>query len=299
MAIEANYGDGRLMKRAGATASQFAWNATCASSILANMRSALFLARILGQISRRKSGSDRPRLRFWGDTVVTHGSSTRLHSSIQAIDDVWRLRPKDEVAFSGFFRTCQSGALFKLRRGTHPAERVSHRWKARRRALDARSFYAWSARHGRSRLSRGTIFTAIIWTIICRTTWLVYGPFLKVLSSTVVTIRHDAAPYLALHADLGKHLRFYGGLRPDTVELKNTDRIDTAYSFDTWSTFLAPKATLAWAPGISGLGMGAAHWAPSVSFSIGQAFFTEDPRVAISGKSAGSAAGAAALQSPF
>ena len=93
----------------------------------------------------------------------------------------------------------------------------------------------------------------------------VYGHFLKVLANNV-NIR-DAAPYAALHGDLGQHLRFYAGLRPDVIELKNSDMMNSAFSFDEWKTFLAPKATLAWTPG-----PGPAHWLPSASFSIGQAF---------------------------
>jgi hypothetical protein len=121
---------------------------------------------------------------------------------------------------------------------------------------------------------------------------LVYGPFLKVLSNNV-TIR-DATPYVALHGDFGKHLLFYAGLRPDTIELKNTDTMNSAYSFDMWSTFLAPKATLAWTPGA-----GPVHLLPTASFSVGQAFFTEDPRIAVGSKAAGNPTGAAALPSPF
>jgi hypothetical protein len=118
-----------------------------------------------------------------------------------------------------------------------------------------------------------------------------------VLSSNVTV--SDATPYAAFQGDLGKHLRFYAGLRPDAIELKNADLMNSAYSFDIWSTFLSPKATLAWTPGRSGTGAGALHWLPSASFSIGQAFFTEDPRIAVGSKTVGNATGAAALPSPF
>lgn len=110
--------------------------------------------------------------------------------------------------------------------------------------------------------------------------------------SSDIAIR-DLAPYSALHGDLGKHVRFYAGLRPDTIELKNNNKMTSADSFALWSTFLAPKATLAWTPGIS-----SAHWMPSASFSVGQAFFTQDPRISVQGSLTG-ATGAAALPSPF
>jgi hypothetical protein len=70
--------------------------------------------------------------------------------------------------------------------------------------------------------------------------------------------------------------------------------MNSAYSFDMWSTFLAPKATLAWTPGA-----GPVHLLPTASFSAGQAFFTEDPRIAVGSKAAGNPTGAAALPSPF
>jgi hypothetical protein len=63
------------------------------------------------------------------------------------------------------------------------------------------------------------------------------------------------------------------------------------YSFDEWKTILSPKATLAWTPGT-----GLARWLPSASCSVGQAFFTQDPRISEAGASA---TGAAALASPF
>ena len=289
VAIEANYGDG-LMKRPERR-KQFKWNAL---RLLDPGKHEITLFS-LGYWGKSREGNLVPIGHGFdlGDTVDPR-QFDQTHSSIQAIDDVWRLRPKDEVAFSGFFRTYNLALYSNFGEGL--IRQSEFRTVEGAEARETHGFYAWlqgmaGLDYHEDDIHRDNLDHYLSDNL------LVYGPFLKVLSSNV-TIR-DAAPYLALHADLGKHLRFYGGLRPDTIELKNTDRIDTAYSFDTWSTFLAPKATLAWTPGISGLGMGAAHWAPSVSFSIGQAFFTEDPRVAIGSKSAGSAAGAAALQSPF
>ena len=123
-----------------------------------------------------------------------------------------------------------------------------------------------------------TTSATTIWTIISLPAED-YGAFVKVLSSNV-TIR-DAAPYVALHGDFGRHLHFYAGLRPDTIELKNDNKMVAADSYNLWSAFLAPKATLAWTPGA-----GALHWLPSASFSMGQAFFTQDPRIALQGSAA-------------
>jgi hypothetical protein len=68
------------------------------------------------------------------------------------------------------------------------------------------------------------------------------GPFVKVLANDV-TIR-DVAPYVALRGDLGRHLRFYAGLRHDQIQVKNTDILKPTYSFDEWKGFENPQATL-------------------------------------------------------
>lgn len=117
----------------------------------------------------------------------------------------------------------------------------------------------------------------------------VFGPFLKVLANDI-TIR-EVAPFVAVRGDLGPHVHFYGGLRHEQIEMNNTDMIKPSQSYDAWRGFENPKATVAWTPGT-----GPAHWLPSASFSIGQAFFTQDPRISAA---EGSTPGAAALASPF
>ena len=52
--------------------------------------------------------------------------------------------------------------------------------------------------------------------------------FVKVLANNV-TIR-DVTPYVALHGDLGKHLRFYAGLRHDQIQI-DKHRQDEARRF--------------------------------------------------------------------
>jgi hypothetical protein len=118
----------------------------------------------------------------------------------------------------------------------------------------------------------------------------VYGPFVKVLANNIII--REFAPYLAVHGDLGKHLHFYAGLRNDQVQMINTDKMRPTYSFNEWKEFENPKATVAWSPGT-----GPSRWLPSASFSIGQAFFTEDPRINVAPSATGT--GAAALANPF
>jgi len=195
----------------------------------------------------------------------------QTHTALLAIDDRSKLTAGDELAFSGFFRTYNLALYSNFGEGLI-------------RQSEFRTVEGAQARetHTFTTLLEGMIGLDYHQDDIHRDNLdhflssdvHVYGAFLKVLSSDV-TIR-DLTPFAALHGELGKHLRFYAGLRPDTIELKNIDTMNPAHSFDRWSTFLAPKATLAWTPGT-----GSIHWLPAASFSIGQAFFTQDPRISV------------------
>jgi len=292
LALEANYGNGLMLRLEHRK--QFKWNALRVFDP-GKQEITLFS---LGYWGKSYEGNLIP-LGYGvelGDTVDPR-QFDQTHSSIIAVDDTWKVRTSDQVALSGFFRTYNLTLFSNFGEGlirqsefrtvegvevreTHTFERF---FKAEAlQAMAGLDYHEDDIRrdnldHYLSSLRQ------------------VYGPFIKVLSSSV-TIR-DATPYVALHGDLGTHLRFYAGLRPDTIELKNTDILNSAFSFDERKTFLAPKATLAWRPG-----SGAAHWLPAASLSIGQAFFTQDPRISVAQERAGSSGaptGAAALPSPF
>ena len=276
LALEANYGNG-LMRRLEHR-QQFKWNALRA---FARGRHEITLFS-LGYWGKSHEGNLVPvgyGLKL-GDTVDPR-QFDQTHSSIHAVDDLWKLTPNDEVSFSGFFRTYNLALFSNFGEGlirqsefrtVEGAEvRETHTFTT---LLNGAGLQAMAGLdYHEDDIHRDNLDHYL------SANALSCGPFLKVLSSNV-TLR-DLTPYAALHGDLGKHLRFYAGVRPDTVELKNTSVLNPAFSFDERKTILAPKATLAWTPGTRQPGAGPAHWLPSASFSIGQAFFTEDPRIAV------------------
>jgi hypothetical protein len=286
-AVEGNYGNG-LMKRLEHR-KQFKWNAL---RVFDPGKHEITLFS-LGYWGKSHEGNLIPigYGLLLGDTIDPR-QQDQTHTSIIAADDLWKLRPSDEVAFSGFFRTYNLTLYSNFGEGL--IRQSEFRTVEGAQARETHTFAPWlqgmtGLDYHEDDIRRDNLdhFGPPY------NNPQVYGPFTKVLSSNV-TIR-DLTPYVALHGDLGKHLRFYGGLRPDTIEVKNVDMMPqmSAYSFDLWSTFLAPKATLAWTPG-----NGPAHWLPPASFSIGQAFFTQDPRISVAGSNGGPT-GAAALPSPF
>ena len=284
LAVEANYGNG-LMKR------------------LEHRKQ--FKANALRVFSPGKHEITLFSIGYWGDShdgnLVPRGYGLELrdtvdprqfdqtHSTIQAIDDIWKVTPGDEVALSGFFRTYNLSLDSNFGEGL--IRQSEFRTVEGAEARETHTFAPFLKGMGLQAMAgldyhEDDIHRDNLDHYLSGNAQ-VNGPFLKVLSSNV-TIR-DATPYVALHGDLGKHLRFYAGLRPDTIELKNADLLNTTRSFDQCSTFLAPKATLAWTPGAR-----IGHWMPSAAFSMGQAFFTEDPRIAFARTTA-----QGSLPSPF
>jgi hypothetical protein len=200
----------------------------------------------------------------------------QTHTALMAANDRWKASPSDEIAFSGFFRTYNL-ALFsnfgeglirqsEFRTAGGAEARETHTFKPILRAtgLEAMAGVDYAEDDPRrDNLDHYLSGNA-----------QVYGAFVKVMANDL-RIR-DVAPYVALHGNLGKHLRFYAGLRHDQIEMKNADLLKPANSFDLWKGFENPKATLAWSPG-----SGTARWLPSASLSMGQAFFTQDPRIGL------------------
>jgi hypothetical protein len=97
-----------------------------------------------------------------------------------------------------------------------------------------------------------------------------YGPFTQVSANNVTL--NLLTPYIALDGHLASWLHFNLGWRRDQIDFDNTDLLHPANSLYRWVGFNSPKATLSLiAPERSLL--------PTVSFSFGEAFFTNDPRI--------------------
>ena len=98
----------------------------------------------------------------------------------------------------------------------------------------------------------------------------VYGPFEKVTANDITL--NFVTPFVAIDGNIVPWLRYNLGWRRDQIGFDNTDLLNPANSFNRWLGINSPKATLAIVPPES-LPL------PSVSFSFGQTFFTNDPRI--------------------
>jgi hypothetical protein len=281
LALEANYGNGLLRRLEHRR--QYKWNGL---RIMDSGRHEFTLFSV-GYYGQSHEGNLVPTgFGVQVNDTIDPRQQDQTHTSILAANDQWSPRGNDQLGFSGFFRTYNLALFSDFGEGL--IRQSEFRTVEGGEARETHTFRPWLEGMAGLLYNEDDIHNDNLDHYLSGNP-SESGPFVKVLANDV-TIR-EVAPYVALHWDLGKHLRFYAGLRHDQIQVINTDQLKPTYSFNEWKGFESPKATLAWAPGD-----GPAHWLPSASFSVGQAFFTQDPRISVANPSAN---GSAALVSPF
>ncbi len=283
VAFEANYGNGLM--RTLEHRKQFKWNAM--RTFDAGSHEITLLS--IGYWGHSHEGNLVP-IGFGvevNDTLDPR-QQDQTHTGLIAADDQWKATEHDVASFSGYVRTYNLALFSNFGEGlirqsefrtVEGAEaRETHTFRPTLEAM-AGLIYNEDDIHNDD---LDHYLSASVSS---------FGTFVPVLGNNV-TLR-ELAPYVALHGDLGRHLRFYAGLRHDLVEMRNVDKFRSAYSSDEWRGFESPKATVTWTPA----GSRAGRWLPSASFSMGQAFFTQDPRISLAPSA--TATGASALANPF
>jgi Carboxypeptidase regulatory-like domain len=79
-------------------------------------------------------------------------------------------------------------------------------------------------------------------------------------------------PFISLDGTASKYIHFDAGVRQEEVWMDNQDLINSQNSFKRLASLSLPKATLTFLPPDS-------PYLPTVAFSYGEAFHTEDPRI--------------------
>jgi hypothetical protein len=190
----------------------------------------------------------------------------QTHTGEFALNDAWRLSSSDELQLSVFFRTYNlslysnfgAGLIrqseFRTVTGGNPTwVRKFNRHFAFLAGVD----YLREAprRDDLDHYASGDSSTA--------------GPFRKVTASNITL--NFLTPFLAIDGNLVPWLHYNLGWRRDQIGFTNDDLLAPASSFHKWVGINNPKATVSIVPPHSLL-------LPSVSFSFGQTFFTNDPR---------------------
>ena len=204
------------------------------------------------------------------DDTIDPRQKDQTHTAEIVLNDVWRLTSSQQLQLSGFFRTYNLSLFsnfgdglirqseFRTVTGGNAAyvnkfgDFLSllagldyQRDAPRRDDLDHYGFFDPSRPN-------------------------VYGPFQKV-SANNITIG-DVSPYIAVEGALARYVHFHLGWRRDEINFNNEDLLVPAHSFQRWTGFNNPKATVSFLPKDR-------SWLPNVSASGGEAFFTHDPRI--------------------
>ena len=201
--------------------------------------------------------------------TIDNRQKDQTHTALVALNDVWKLDDRQELQFSGFFRTYNLSLFSDFGLGlirqsefrtvaggsaayvnkitknfTLLAGTDYEREAPRRDDLDHYNFYNPAAPY-------------------------YYGPFVKIIGNNVTIA--PVTPYVAGQGELSKYVRYYLGWRRDEIDINNQDLIAPANSWSKWVGVNSPKATITFLPEQS-------WYVPLISLSFGKSFFTEDPR---------------------
>src|SRR5579871_1883177 len=193
----------------------------------------------------------------------------QTHTGEIAVNDIWRRGAAEEFHFSSFFRTYNlaldsdfgDGLIRQSEFRTAAGAQTTYV----RRVNEFVTILA-GADYNREAPRRLDLdrYETIDPTL--------YGPFHKITSNNVTL--NTLSPYVSLNGRVKPWLRFNLGWRRDEIGFNNHDLLAPEHSYDRLTGVNAPKATLNLiAPDSLPL--------PSVSFSFGQSYFTNDPRVGV------------------
>jgi Carboxypeptidase regulatory-like domain len=191
----------------------------------------------------------------------------QTHTGEIAVNDNWRLTPAQELKLSSFFRTYDLALYSNFGDGLI-------RQSEFRTVTGANATYMGRASEWLSVLA-GVDYQRDAPRRLDLDRYLsadtsVYGPFVPVTANNVTL--GDTAPYVALDGTIGRHLHYDAGWRRDEIQFDNSDRFTTANSYTALAGFNSPKATVSFVPSAQSL-------FPTLAFSFGEAFYTNDPRI--------------------
>jgi hypothetical protein len=193
----------------------------------------------------------------------------QTHTGEIAANDIWRLGMSSEVQLSGLFRTYNLSLFSNFGDGLI-------RQSEFRTAAGGQTVYIKKVSESLS-IMAGLDYSReaprrLDLDHYASPDPATYGPFQKITANDVSL--NFLSPYISLNGRVTSWLRFNLGWRRDEIGFQNTDLLAPLRSFNRWTDVDSPKATLNLvAPESLPL--------PSVSFSFGESFFTNDPRMGV------------------
>lgn len=194
----------------------------------------------------------------------------QTHTTLAAVNDIWKLSTTQELQISGFFRTYNLSLFSDFGDGLI-------------RQSEFRTVLGGGVNYER-RVSKG--LTVLLGTDYEReaprhddlqhysfynpTAPSTDGPAISVDGSNVTIA--PISPYVAAEGALSPFFSYYLGWRRDEIFIDNQDLVTSTNSWHRLVGLNSPKATLTFFPKDT-------WWLPEVAIGYGKSFFTEDPRV--------------------
>jgi len=205
----------------------------------------------------------------YGETIDPR-QKDQTHTALVAVNDVWQLSGSQQLQLSGFFRTYNLSLFSDFGQGlirqsefrTVGGSSVNYVNKIAEYFSLLGGFDYNREAPRRDDLDHYGFFNPGTPTY--------YGPFTPVDGNNVTI--GSLTPYIAADGALSHYFRYYLGWRRDEINFNNDDLLHSQNSFQKWVGVNSPKATVSFLPEES-------WFAPLISLSFGQAFFTEDPRI--------------------
>jgi len=194
----------------------------------------------------------------------------QTHTTLVALNDVWKLSGSQELQLSAFFRTYNLSLFsdFGLGLIRQSEFRTVSGGNATYVNKISKSFSLLAGADYEREAARGEDLDH--YNFFNPSAPGYYGPFVPIGGNNVTIA--PVTPFIAGEGDLGSHFRYYLGWQRDEISIQNQDLLTTANSWNRWVGLNSPKATLTILPGN-------AHIAPLIAVSFGKSFFTEDPRL--------------------
>jgi hypothetical protein len=196
-----------------------------------------------------------------GDTIDNRQSDT-THNIVLVATDNWKLSQRKQLSFSGFFRN------YALRLRSNFGHGLIQQSETRN-VVGGETTYIQSVRSWISLLAGVDVRRDAPRNLDLKR--IDDNGIFQPVTSNNLTISF-VEPFVSLDGTASKYIHYDVGVRQEEVWMDNQDNNNSQNSFNKLASLSLPKATVTFLPPDR-------PYLPTVAFSYGEAFHTEDPRI--------------------
>jgi hypothetical protein len=196
------------------------------------------------------------------DDTIDNRQSDTTHNVLVMATDNWKLSEQSQISFSGFFRNY--ALQLRSNFGAGLIQQSESRNVVGGEATYIQKLQAWISLLAGVDLRRDAPRNLNLDLLDSD------GMFQPATSNNLTL--SFVEPFVSLDGTARKYVHYDVGIRQEEVWMNNQDLINPLNSFEKLATLSLPKATLTLIPPEQ------TYW-PTVAFSYGEAFHTEDPRI--------------------